>query len=942
MRTRRKILFLLLAVVLLGLMATAVHAQTFYPVCIPSPPPETRCGDACDNDRDGRADCRDFDCRLALRCVDADSDNFPAFRDCNDLDPRVNPAAAEACNGIDDDCDGLTDDADSSVLYQRLWYADTDGDTHGDPAVTQTACKRPAGYVALNDDCDDTNTLVHPMAIESCADGVDNECDGSTDCVDADCSADTACVTATSAVTAQYFGMYVGDVKSSDSDNYDGDPDVANTLAALQATGQNLFGYSAHTERELGHFQNILSGAGGAGINVFAVLGERHQESTTSYMQNRWLAEALGYSYLRRSDVATDADANGYTDNFCFDTDGDASESDPATYETCYDQVSPELHDIWLNGLKKAAATFSQLSLTYPELVAFTVDDFDGYPCFADDGEGAYNDWCYTRAEVAEITASAHTHNPDFKFWPTWYFNTIGRILAPGYTLGAKYWNDSDADGVLLSDSDYEVFWTGESAELTLTFTPPATFTSAGLSFFYEDSSMYVSGVNESSLAKKITVNGTDVSTTTGFNTAFDGDAYVEYFNDDIASYLTPGVENTVKITLTTTGDARFGPYYLDVWDIALTIDGADYTAQITSTPSTTEYSLTSTSLVTGGADASLIAESNADYRVTGSDNTIDGVLLTYHALDTFYACSGCDELYAATLKSVKSALGEGDLIVNHYATLYGNADGDGTYEISPATIGADSLMEEIYFDSEIADGIVMYSYPLAASGRNAPKTGIFAKRQNNGNTNTFDVMLYSPWWQPWIMGWYQSWTAPALTGTVYLTLGETAAMGGFVKEVTDGDGNVLYHETASDNECALTAGETCPGYVGGAACTIDSVDCSYSYNLKTTLMLELGTTPTDITVTLNTDEAANIFGMSLYAAFRDATGAAIAGFSGDADADGFIDGYTFSSGIGEANVIKIFDNVSCAYRDIRALDMGGDTLSDTDGDGINDACTVE
>ena len=43
------------------------------------------------------------------------------------------------------------------------------------------------------DDCDDLDPSVHPGAIERCTGGVDEDCDGRTDCSDSDCEAAPAC-----------------------------------------------------------------------------------------------------------------------------------------------------------------------------------------------------------------------------------------------------------------------------------------------------------------------------------------------------------------------------------------------------------------------------------------------------------------------------------------------------------------------------------------------------------------------------------------------------------------------------------------------------------------------------------------------------------------------------------------------------------------------------
>ncbi|MBM4393335.1 MAG: FG-GAP repeat protein, partial [Deltaproteobacteria bacterium] len=96
--------------------------------------------------------------------------------DCNDADDAVNPAATEACNGVDDDCDGTIDEdgATGSVVY----YADTDGDGYGDPDTTAALCSPASGWVSDVLDCDDTEATVNPASTEVCDDGLDNDCDG--------------------------------------------------------------------------------------------------------------------------------------------------------------------------------------------------------------------------------------------------------------------------------------------------------------------------------------------------------------------------------------------------------------------------------------------------------------------------------------------------------------------------------------------------------------------------------------------------------------------------------------------------------------------------------------------------------------------------------------------------------------------------------------------
>jgi len=126
---------------------------------------------------------------LYLGFGDMDGDGLVALRgDCNDVSPAIYPGATEICDDFDNDCDGVVDED----LPQTIYYDDTDGDGYGDdgvairmrppvPAMSLEGCYRSRpGMTPIKGDCDDTNPLIHPGAIEI-SNGIDDDCDGETD-----------------------------------------------------------------------------------------------------------------------------------------------------------------------------------------------------------------------------------------------------------------------------------------------------------------------------------------------------------------------------------------------------------------------------------------------------------------------------------------------------------------------------------------------------------------------------------------------------------------------------------------------------------------------------------------------------------------------------------------------------------------------------------------
>lgn len=191
-------LFVLGAPLLLGINeanATSSYTQQITNYCsssgssLDSAYSSNTCDAACHQNPQGKSAYLsgnlDYFCASApqLVCTDADGDGYYAEgTDCgtpadfNDGNSAAYPGAVENCSdGVDNDGNGFVDSADPGAVGCSSTVVCTDVD--GDGFSTEGGSCGPI-------DCDDNNSAVNPGAVEACADGIDNNCNGMIDTAD--------------------------------------------------------------------------------------------------------------------------------------------------------------------------------------------------------------------------------------------------------------------------------------------------------------------------------------------------------------------------------------------------------------------------------------------------------------------------------------------------------------------------------------------------------------------------------------------------------------------------------------------------------------------------------------------------------------------------------------------------------------------------------------
>ena len=357
-----------------------------------------------------------------------------------------------------------------------------------------------------------------------------------------------------------------------------------------------------------------------------------------------------------------------------------------------------------------AAAFFSQLSMTYPNLIGFTVDDFQARSWICDAG--------YTRSDVRNIIAGCKRYNPNFEFWPTHYVGQALTTAIPSTAIGFT-------TGFPTLANEY----IGATHKFTMTGETP---TSAKLHFLHMDThsgEAYVGGSTD--IMKTLYVNSTPV-----WDSNILGNLKIEVEELEIASLLVPG-ENTISmyISSSTATTSIYADRVWQVGDIRVIVDnGAEFT-MINDGISSASFDINNGVTLSASAapryldySGTFVAQGNEDYRYI---DELSRTLLFY-ANHSGSGDGGVKDVLPKVFESYARCCPNTKLIHGQQGFLFSDSVGGGPTGVGDGEIVPWEPVEKWKTGSFISDGSLMWNFPLYMQ---APMSGVFSERR--GTTAT-------------------------------------------------------------------------------------------------------------------------------------------------------------------------------------------------------------
>lgn len=519
--------------------------------------------------------------------------------------------------------------------------------------------------------------------------------------------------------------------------------------------------------------------------------------------------------------------------------------------------------DEWVNSHVKAATEFSELASIYPNLVGWSIDDFSLKICSPI--HEIKNHDCYTKEQVEEITIASKSSSSNFEFWPTLYFREL-YSFTPGYAMGSTY-------GVKMFPDEY--------ASVDFKFNLDSDFDGTMLSFFHYDDEKSVEDdkLEYSDKFKQIFKINDHVI----WDRTIAGDKYVEFFEEDISTYLKEG-DNSISIKFYTDRDSASNGYYDKMTYISNPVlsigeKEIEYTVSYDSFASGTYYDdFEGVKTSNDGSIDGIVKIVSIDTSNSNVANFIDGALMPYYRGSKYYdnfndIITKTEELLPVNFKNL--------LVL--YENFWDTKEDNNYLKIDPI-----QLRGQIMFSSGVTDGVIVWYHPLVFAFNDE---GIFSRRNLEGEKQIF----YFPGHNPGLPGYFQQWETVKSYSEYNVLISDSDNSEGrdyFFKEIFNQDGKLEYRDSVQGDE--------------GEEKLTFHYDKPQKLKLKISENLGVGNYPLDIRFKVEGDDS----------------------LLGEDD-------FIFSSGSEDPNIISLFSTVVSAFNELSSKSIDDEyNPIDLDGDG--------